>query len=114
MKLVYSSIFQEFWNGLGRDGALNFGMAIIGFSLPAQDEYLRQVMHRLVTNYQTKYWDGGFLDHRKSQLVMIDFRTDEIARQALLDRYRFIDFSKAITLWEGFNEEALATLWSNS
>lgn len=110
LKLVYSSIFQEFWNGLGRDGALNFGMTIIGFSLPPHDEYLRQVMHRLVTNYQTKHWDDCFLGHRKSPLVMIDFRSDETGRQDLLDRYRFIDLSKASTLWNGFNKEALATL----
>lgn len=110
LKLVYSSIFQEFWKGLGSDGGLNFGMTIIGFSLPPQDEYLRQVMHRLVTNYQTKHWDDGFLDQRKSPLVMIDFRTDETSRRDLLDRYRFIDLSKALTLWDGLNEEALATL----
>jgi len=110
LKLVYSSIFQDFWKGLGRDGGLNFGMTIIGFSMPAQDEYLRQVIYRLVTNYQTKYWDGGFLEHRKTPLVMIDFRTDEKSRHELLDRYRFIDLNKAVTHWEGLNQDALATL----
>ena len=110
LKLVYSSIFQEFWNGLGSDGGLNFAMTIIGFSMPAQDEYLRQVMHRLVTNYQTKHWDDGFLGYRKSPLVMIDYRADQPNRQNLLDRYRFIDLSKAITFWDGWNEEALSTL----
>jgi hypothetical protein len=110
LKLVYSSIFQDFWKGLGRDGGLNFGMTIIGFSMPVQDEYLRQVIYRLVTNYQTKYWDGGFLKHRKTPLVMIDFRTDEKSRRELLDRYRFIDLNKAVTYWEGLNEGALATL----
>jgi hypothetical protein len=110
LKLVYSSIFQDFWKGLGRDGGLNFGMTIIGFSMPSQDEYLRQVIYRLVINYQTKYWDGGFLEHRKTPLVMIDCRPDEKSRRELLDRYRFIDLNKAVIHWEGFNQDALKTL----
>jgi hypothetical protein len=110
LKLVYSSIFRDFWNGLGRDGSLNFGMAIIGFSMPAHDEYLRQVIYRFVTNYQTKYWDGGDFGPRKTPLVMIDFRNDEKSRHELLDRYRFIDLNKAVIHWEGLNAAALAIL----
>jgi hypothetical protein len=110
LKLIYSSIFQDFWDGLGQTGTLNFGMAIIGFSMPAQDEYLRQVIYRLVTNYQGKYWEDGALEHRKTPLVMIDFRTTEKSQRELLDRFRFINRNKAETHWDGLNEAALATL----
>jgi len=110
MKLVYSSIFQDFWNGLGQVGTLNFGMTIIGFSMPAQDEYLRQVIYRLVTNYQGRYWEDDSLKHRKTPLVMIDLRKTKKSQCDLLDRFRFIDSSKTIIHWDGWNETALATL----
>lgn len=110
LKLIYSSTFQDFWNGLGQTGVLNFGMAIIGFSMPSQDEYLRQVIYRLATNYQRNYWEDGALEHRKTPLVMVDFRTTEGSRRELLDRFRFIDLNKTTIHWDGLNEAALATL----
>jgi hypothetical protein len=110
LKLIYSSIFQDFWDGLGQTGALNFGMTIIGFSMPAQDEYLRQVIYRLVTNYQGKYWEDEALEHRKTPLVMIDLRTTEESQRDLLDRFRFINLNKAVTHWDGLDEAALTTL----
>ena len=50
-KIAYAKQIGDFWDGMGRVGAFNFGMAIIGFSLPAQDEYARQIIYSLVTNY---------------------------------------------------------------
>jgi len=58
IKLIYSKMYRDFWSGLGRAGVLNFSMAIIGFSLPSQDEYARQIIYRLVKNYQTTYWEN--------------------------------------------------------
>lgn len=37
-KIMYARQFSDFWDGMGAAGALNFGMAIVGFSLPVQDE----------------------------------------------------------------------------
>ena len=113
-KLVYSTIFRGFWDGLGRLGVFNFGMTIIGFSMPPQDEYLRQVLYRLVRNYQDAHPDDGALGHTKTPLVLIDYRSSKQSRRELLDRYRFVDFDKTIVLWNGFDEEALATLQRNS
>jgi hypothetical protein len=49
-KLLYATRLNDFWEGMGNAGYYNFGMAIIGFSLPPQDEYARQILHKLVTN----------------------------------------------------------------
>lgn len=52
MKILYSDKVKEFWRGFGGAGMLNLGLAIIGFSLPEQDNYARQAIYRLVKNYQ--------------------------------------------------------------
>ena len=59
MKMLYTATLRDFWYGLGDAGTLNFGLAIVGFSLPQHDDYARQVLYRLVTNYQTTYWNEG-------------------------------------------------------
>jgi hypothetical protein len=65
----------------GEDKSTNFGMAIIGFSLPSQDEYARQVIYRLVTNYQNTNWKEETLEHRKTPLVLIDLPQSTQDRQ---------------------------------
>lgn len=114
LKLIYSSIFKDFWNGLGRTGILNSGMTIIGFSMPAQDEYLRQVIYRLAANYQKNYWGDGALEHEKTPLVMVDLRPSKEGKRNLLDRFRFIDPSKAKFYWDGLDEAVLAILKGHS
>jgi hypothetical protein len=110
MKILYSQLVRDFWWGLGDAGVLNFGMAIIGFSLPPQDEYARQVIYRLVTNYQNTYWEEETLEHRKTPLVLIDLRQSTQDRQELQRRYAFVDWSKAETCFTGFDESALRLL----
>jgi hypothetical protein len=110
MKILHSQLVRDFWWGLGDAGVLNFGMAIIGFSLPSQDEYARQVIYRLVTNYQNTNWEEETLEHRKTPLVLIDLRQSTQDRQELQRRYAFVDWSKAETCFTGFDESALKLL----
>lgn len=53
-KFLYASVLRDLWSGLGEAGGLNLSMAIIGFSLPSHDEYIRQMLFRLTQNY-TEY-----------------------------------------------------------
>jgi hypothetical protein len=61
VKIVYSRMLRNFWDGLGQAGVLNFGMAVIGLSLPQQDDYARQVIYRLVRNYQEHCYLGAIV-----------------------------------------------------
>jgi len=109
-KILYSKALQEFWYGLGKAGVLNFKMAIIGFSLPAQDEYARQGIYRLVKNYQSTCWDENVFHLRKTPLVLIDFRETEREREEYKKRYSFVNWDRAITHFGGFGEEAVDLL----
>jgi SIR2-like domain len=112
MKILYSQMVRDFWWGLGYVGAMNFRMAIIGFSLPSQDEYARQVIYRLVKNYQSISWDETWdsIGHKKTPLVLVDFRSTAQEEQVFLQRYAFVDWSKAQTCFSGFDENALGIL----
>lgn len=72
MKMLYAATLRDFWYGLGNAGTLNFGLAILGFSLSQHDDYARQVLYRLVTNYQTTYWNKDVFGLKKRPLILID------------------------------------------
>lgn len=112
MKILFSEIVRDFWWGMGSAGYMNFRMAIIGFSMPPQDEYARQVIYRLVTNYQTTNWDVTWDDtgHKKSPITLIDFRVAQDEQDKFRERYGFVDWSRARTYFSGFDEQALKIL----
>ncbi|BCH35783.1 hypothetical protein MesoLjLc_77130 [Mesorhizobium sp. L-8-10] len=82
-------------------------MAIIGFSLPAQDEYPRQILYGLVTNYQRHNWDGDELGRKKTPLAIVDFFPDAASEERFRERYRFVNWSRADVSGKGFDLAAL-------
>jgi len=110
IKILYSKMMSDFWWGLGRVGVLNFSMAVIGFSLPSQDEYARQVIYRLVQNYQSTYWGNTTMMHRKTRLVLIDFPKSVEEKQEYRRKYRFVNWDRAVTYFNGFDEKAIKLL----
>jgi SIR2-like domain len=111
MKIVFAQTLKDFWWGLGRAGGMNRSMAIIGFSLPPQDDYARQAIYRLIRNYQGVHWDEEILGLRKTPLVLVDFRQTDAERNNFRQRYAFVDWGKAECCLEGFNEDALQMLF---
>ncbi|HEX9120932.1 MAG TPA: SIR2 family protein, partial [Terriglobales bacterium] len=106
-KIVYAHQLEDFWWGLGQVGVLNFGMAVIGFSMPLQDEYARQVIYRLATNYQNHYWGEKALEHQKTPLLLVDLKKSAEEISALESRYAFLDRARTVTYFGGFNEHAV-------
>ena len=106
-KIIYASAFRDFWNGLGISGMTNFGMAIIGYSLPRHDIYARQAIYSLVKNYQNICWDEEVSGLKKSPLVLVDYKTTKDEQNEFKRDYRFVDFTKAHLHISGFNMEAI-------
>jgi hypothetical protein len=113
MKMLYAVTLRDFWYGLGDAGTLNFGLAIVGFSLPQHDDYARQVLYRLVTNYQTTYWNEDVFGLKKRPLILIDRRQSEEEMEELRRRYAFVDWAKVRACMAGFDENALDLLLGN-
>lgn len=102
-KVIYASPLEEFWDGLGRSGGTNFGMAIIGYSLPSHDHYAKQAIYSLVKNYHAVNWGKDYFGFRKTPLVLIDHRTTPESVAEFKNNYRFVDFEKSVLHMDGFN-----------
>ena len=110
-KILYSKTLKDYWWGLGQAGGRNLGLGIIGFSMPEHDEYLRQVMYRIVKNYQESWWDEKLLDVFKSNVKVIDKRTSEESKQDLYNRFSFIDIEKATFHFDGLNLDTIESFF---
>jgi SIR2-like domain len=110
-KIIYAAPLLGFWHGLGKGAAWHLGMALIGFSLPAHDEYVRQALYSLTRDYTESWWGDEFFGKHKLPLRIVDFRSDEQAREELRERYRFVDWSRTEAFYEGFSDEAVEFLF---
>lgn len=111
-KLLYATRLNDFWEGMGNGGYYNYGMAIVGFSLPGHDEYARQILYGLVTNYQRYNWDEDELGRKKTPLAIVDFFPDSAAEASFRDRYRFVDWTRADLSGTGFDMASLDKIFS--
>ena len=106
-KVIYANTIHNFFRGINSAGGLNFGMAIIGYSLPDHDIYAKQAIYSMVKNYQNYRWNEDFSGMRKSPLVIVDYKNNEKALQKFTDNYRFVDFNKANLYMDGFTSDSL-------
>jgi hypothetical protein len=104
-KLLYATRINDFWEGMKNAGHYNLGMAIIGFSLPAQDQYALQIIYKCVTNYQRYNWDKPGLE--KKPLAIVDFLPDVASKARFRERYRFVDWTRADLNGNGFDIASL-------
>lgn len=108
-KIVYARQFEEFWYGQKYAGGHSSRRAIIGYSLPKHDDYARQLIYRLVTNYQYAA-DRMEIYGPKEPLMVVDLRRDTEKKKELQNSYRFIDWDQAKSFFDGFNEDVVEEL----
>ncbi len=104
-KLFYVNPLKEFWYGLQGAGSANFGLAIIGFSLPPHDDYLRQILYEVVDNYQS--YDPGIPGLKKTPLRFVSRPASTDEATVLKERFRFIDWHRTEQFWDGFGPESV-------
>lgn len=109
-KAVYAKRSRYLWWDMGRAGEYNLGVAVIGYSLPRHDDYVRQALFRVTKNFQENWWDADLAGKKKSPMLLIDRQADEAGRSAYRARYGFVDERKARFYFGGFDAEALRLL----
>ncbi|MCG7853506.1 MAG: SIR2 family protein [Methanosarcinaceae archaeon] len=114
VKFIYAPPILDFWHGLGRAGGYNLGISIIGFSLPEHDEYIRQILYNIISNYQESWWDERFLDTLKDNVKFVDFKSDKKSRGEYTKKYCFADINKSSFWFDGFSLDAVKFLFGNS
>lgn len=113
VKFAYAPQLTKFFHGLDTAGILNFGMAIVGYSLPTHDQYAHQVVYQLVRNYQTNYWEKPAFDRPKTPLVVVDRFSSPRHAAAFKRRYRFVDWGRAELCSQGLNDEAINSIFAD-
>ena len=114
-KIVYSHKLRNHWAGLGHVGYFNSNLAIIGYSMPQEDNYARQVIYRIVRNFQRSPWViDKSTGRRKEQLVLIDLRQTDAEMSRYLRTYAFINLRRTAMHLDGFNDAAIDLVSTNN
>ena len=114
VKFVYVPPLLDFWHGLGCAGGYNLGISIIGFSLPKHDEYIRQILFNMISNYQQSWWDEELLETLKDDVKFVDFKKVGAEQEEYLRRYGFSNEEKSAFWLDGFSMEAVEFLFAMS
>lgn len=112
VKFVYAEPLLDFWRGMGQAGGTNLGISIVGFSLPAHDEYIRIGLYQMISNYQQSWWNEKILDTLKDNVRLVDFRNSSEGIADLKMRYSFVDTTRAEYFFEGFGNKAVDFLFA--
>lgn len=108
-KALYLPKLGDFWRDIDSIGSTNGTLAIVGYSLPAYDEYVRQALYAAVRNFQ--HYDTGDLVS-KTKLKIVDYRPTQAEQNLYRATYRFVDWSRAETHFEGFSADAIRMLFA--
>lgn len=111
VKFVYSKPIHDLWFGLGQAGGWNLGISVIGYSLPAHDEYIRVALYQLISNFQQSWWNKDLLGVLKDNVKFIDYAENENVKNEFKKRYSFVDRSKADYSFDGFDDRAIPFLF---
>lgn len=84
-------------------------IAIIGFSLPEHDEYIRQPMYWYIRNFHKS---GEPISGKKSKLKIIDFKQSQQDIEEFKANYRFVDENLTDFYFGGFGKQALDVIFS--
>jgi hypothetical protein len=106
-KFVYLQKLRDLWYGLGQAGGWNLSVVIIGYSLPAYDQYAKQALYNVVTNFSLVNPELEFGGRRKTKVRVVDFRPTEDSRRLLHETYRFLTPDNSEFWYEGLNEDAV-------
>ncbi len=108
-KILYLKPLEDFWADSASAGSLNGTLAIIGYSLPLHDNYVRQALYAAVRNFQ--YYDTGELIP-KTNIRLVDLRSGDAAQEAYRSIYRFVDWNRADVCFNGFGDEAIEMVFA--
>jgi hypothetical protein len=106
-KILYANPLKSLWRGLQQAGGLNYGLGIIGYSLPSYDEYARQALYHLMRNYTEYHYDSVAFGHKKSPAKIIDFVQPGSSDWIIRKNYSFMNWSRTELNTNGFCFEGI-------
>jgi hypothetical protein len=108
-KILYLNPLRDFWYGWNSGGSLNQCLAIIGYSLPKHDEYVRQALATMILNFQR--YDPHLPGFTKTNLKVVDKQSSRSAVKRYKSAYSFVDWRRADRHLEGFDKAAIEMIF---
>lgn len=110
-KVFYLNPLKDFWYSFNGLGSFHDRFVVIGFSLAAHDEYIRQPLAQGIVNFQGPY--SMIPSDKKERLKLIDFRKDEESLAELKRNYSFVDWCNAECHFEGFDSPSVDMIFGS-
>ena len=109
-KLASLDYLSEFWYRFSNVIIGANKIIIIGFSLPAHDEYIRQPLYWYIKHFHSH---GEPISGVKSNLKIIDYKTIQKDIDDFKKNYQFVDEKKTDYYFGGFSEETLGFIFKD-
>lgn len=109
-KILYANPLKLLWRGLQQAGGLNFGIGVIGYSLPPYDEYARQALYHLMRNYTEYEYDLEMMGLRKGPAKIIDYCSPGSSDWQIRKNYSFMNWDRCELNTSGLNNESISWL----
>lgn len=107
-KPLYLGPLHDLWRDMSSIGSFNSALCVIGYSLPAYDDYVRQALYSAVRNFQ--HFDAtGVVE--KTSIKIVDYRPTRKQQRAYRETYRFVDWARAEAEWGGFSHRAIKMIF---
>ena len=103
-KIASTPTLRDFWFGMQQGGGHNLSIGVVGYSLPGIDEYARQALFHLFSNYTRIEPDLEWMGRRKTPIRIVDKAPLGDSGADIRNSYRFADWNRAQLTLEGFNE----------
>ncbi|QBQ53381.1 SIR2 family protein [Nitrosococcus wardiae] len=106
-KILYADPIKGLWRGIQKAGGLNFGLGVIGYSLPPYDEYAKQALYHLIRNYtefEPNLELGGL---RKSPIRILDYVPSGESDWRIRRNYSFINWERCELMTTGLSLEGV-------
>ena len=109
-KLPYLGRLRNLWWDSQGFGGANLSIGVVGYSLPPHDEYARQVLYHVFSNYTGYTPDLELEGRKKTPIRILDFAPADDSGADIRSRYRFADWSRTELRLDGFNESTVEWL----
>lgn len=106
-KILYANPLKSLWRGLQKAGGLNFGLGVVGYSLPPYDEYARQALYHLMRNYTEYEFDLEMMGLTKGPARVLDYSPPGASDWQIRNNYSFMNWERCELNTTGLNVESI-------
>lgn len=106
-KILYANPLKSLWRGLQQAGGFNFGLGVVGYSLPPYDEYARQALYHLMRNYTEFEYDLEIMGLTKGPARILDYSPPGSSDWKIRRNYSFMNWERTELNTSGLDEKSI-------